>query len=47
MFLRVDKLQFELPAPEEANPNAAAAVQELLGGNSVTSNWSLRRSIRC
>ena len=32
MFLRVDKLQFELPAPEEANPNAAAAVQELLGG---------------
>jgi Mn-containing catalase len=32
MFLRVDKLQFELPMPEEANPNAAAAVQELLGG---------------
>jgi Mn-containing catalase len=32
MFLRVDKLQFELPVPEEANPNAAAAVQELLGG---------------
>ena len=32
MFLRVDKLQFELPAPEEANPNAAATVQELLGG---------------
>jgi Mn-containing catalase len=32
MFLRVDKLQFELPVPEEANPNAAASVQELLGG---------------
>lgn len=32
MFLRVDKLQFELPVPEEANPNAAAAVQELMGG---------------
>jgi Mn-containing catalase len=32
MFLRVDKLQFELPAPEEANPNAASTVQELLGG---------------
>ena len=24
IFLRVDKLQFEQPVPEEANPNAAA-----------------------
>jgi Mn-containing catalase len=32
MFLRIDKLQIELPAPKEQNPNAAAAVQELLGG---------------
>jgi Mn-containing catalase len=32
MFLRIDKLQFDLPLPEEANPNAASTVQELLGG---------------
>jgi Mn-containing catalase len=32
MFLRIDKLQIELPKPKEADPNAAAAVQELLGG---------------
>ena len=32
MFLRIDKLQIELPQPEEADPNAAAALQELLGG---------------
>jgi Mn-containing catalase len=32
MFLRIDKLQVELPQPKEQNPNAAAAVQELLGG---------------
>ena len=32
MFLRIDKLQFEMPAPTEPDPNAAAAVQELLGG---------------
>ncbi len=32
MFLRVDKLQIELPGPEAADPNAAAALQELLGG---------------
>ena len=32
MFMRVDKLQTELPAPNEKNPNAAAALQELLGG---------------
>ncbi|AQS56511.1 MAG: manganese catalase family protein [Novibacillus thermophilus] len=32
MFLRVDKLQIELPKPKEGDPNAASAVQELLGG---------------
>jgi len=32
MFLRIDRLQVELPAPREADPRAAAAVQELLGG---------------
>src|SRR5690606_5456618 len=32
MFLRVDKLQIELPPPERQDPNAAAALQELLGG---------------
>lgn len=32
MFLRVDKLQIELPSPKAQDPNAAAALQELLGG---------------
>ncbi|MBO8141376.1 MAG: manganese catalase family protein [Firmicutes bacterium] len=32
MYLRIDRLQMELPAAKEADPNAAAAVQELLGG---------------
>jgi Mn-containing catalase len=32
MFLRVDKLLTELPMPKAADPNAAAALQELLGG---------------
>jgi len=32
MFMRVDKLQAELPAPKKADPNAGAALQELLGG---------------
>ncbi|GGK11201.1 manganese catalase [Caldalkalibacillus thermarum] len=32
MFMRVDKLQIELPNPKEGDANAAAAVQELLGG---------------
>ena len=32
MFLRIDKLQVEMPAPSAPDPNAAAAVQELLGG---------------
>jgi Mn-containing catalase len=32
MFMRVDRLQTELPAPKRQDPNAAAALQELLGG---------------
>ncbi len=32
MFMRIDKLQAALPEPTEPNPNAAAALQELLGG---------------
>jgi Mn-containing catalase len=32
MFLRIDRLQTELPVPKKADPNAAAALQELLGG---------------
>jgi Mn-containing catalase len=32
MFMRVDQLQAELPPPDAADPNAAAALQELLGG---------------
>src|SRR3954469_23257621 len=32
MFMRIDKLQTELPAPQRRDPNAAAALQELLGG---------------
>ena len=32
MFKRINKLQIELPTPEHSDPNAAAAVQELLGG---------------
>jgi Mn-containing catalase len=32
MFLRVDKLQIEMPMPKDPDPNAAAAVQELMGG---------------
>ncbi|MBE9603590.1 manganese catalase family protein [Acetobacteraceae bacterium H6797] len=32
MFMRIDKLQAELPAPKRRDPNAAAALQELLGG---------------
>ncbi len=32
MFMRIDKLQAELPAPKKADPNAAAALQELIGG---------------
>src|SRR4051812_48034061 len=30
--MRIDKLQTELPAPKRRDPNAAAALQELLGG---------------
>ena len=32
MFMRIDQLQAALPEPKQANPNAAAALQELLGG---------------
>ncbi|UZF90610.1 manganese catalase family protein [Bosea sp. NBC_00550] len=32
MFMRVDRLQAELPPPKKADANAAAALQELLGG---------------
>ena len=32
MFMRIDRLQAELPQPKKPNPNAAAALQELLGG---------------
>jgi Mn-containing catalase len=32
MFLRVDRLQTEIPIPAAPDPNAAAALQELLGG---------------
>jgi Mn-containing catalase len=32
MFTRVDKLQIDLPMPKKADPNAASALQELLGG---------------
>jgi Mn-containing catalase len=32
MFLRIDKLQIEMPVPKDPDPNAAAAVQELMGG---------------
>jgi Mn-containing catalase len=32
MFMRIDRLQAELPMPKAPSPNAAAALQELLGG---------------
>ncbi len=32
MFMRIDRLQAELPPPRKQDPNAAAALQELLGG---------------
>ena len=32
MFMRIDRLQTELPVPKRQDPNAAAALQELLGG---------------
>ncbi len=32
MFMRIDKLQADLPEPKKPDPNAAAALQELLGG---------------
>jgi Mn-containing catalase len=32
MFLRIDRLQVEMPLPDEPDPAAAAAVNELMGG---------------
>jgi Mn-containing catalase len=32
MFMRINRLQIDLPSPAKADPNAAAALQELLGG---------------
>ena len=32
MFMRIDRLLTELPEPKKPDPNAAAALQELLGG---------------
>lgn len=32
MFMKIDRLLTELPEPTAPNPNAAAALQELLGG---------------
>jgi Mn-containing catalase len=32
MFLRIDGLKVALPQPTKADPNSAAALQELLGG---------------
>jgi Mn-containing catalase len=32
VFLRIDKLQIELPRPTEADPQSAGIVQDLMGG---------------
>jgi Mn-containing catalase len=32
VFLRIDKLQIELPRPTEADPASAGIVQDLMGG---------------
>jgi Mn-containing catalase len=32
MIIRIDKLQVEMPMPTEPDPDAAAKVQELMGG---------------
>jgi len=32
MFMKIDRLLAELPEPKKPEPNAAAALQELLGG---------------
>lgn len=32
MFLRIDRLQVEMPMPKDPDPTAAACVQELMGG---------------
>jgi len=33
MYLRIDKIAVDFPAPNGPSPNGAAALQELLGGN--------------
>ncbi len=52
MFQRFDKLQIDLPTPDKADPKAAAAVQELMGGrfgemstlmNYMTQSFNFRR----
>ena len=45
MFLRIDRLQIELPMPKEQDPNAAAAVQALLGGRFGDSTFELKATI--
>lgn len=46
MILRLDRLPIELPQPAQPSPNAAAAVQELLGGRfgemSTLMNYTLQ-----
>ncbi|VUG06391.1 hypothetical protein PPOLYM_02786 [Paenibacillus polymyxa] len=32
MFMRMDRLLIDIPRLKEPDPNAAAAIQELLGG---------------
>ncbi|PZN13433.1 MAG: manganese catalase, partial [Proteobacteria bacterium] len=32
MFLRIDRLQVEMPLPKDPDPAAAAVVNELMGG---------------
>jgi Manganese containing catalase len=50
MFLRIDRLQIELPQPTKADPKSAAALQELLGGKfgeMSTLNPRTRWHLRC
>jgi manganese catalase len=50
VFLRIDRLQIELPLPSEPAPNAAAALQELLGGKygemSTLGNYLFRSPVQ-
>jgi hypothetical protein len=44
MFKRMDEIAIEIPEVEKPDPNAAAAVQELLGGKfGEMSTWSRQR----